>query len=448
MSFPKYPAYKDSGVEWIREIPLKWDVTPIRSLSASAPKSFMDGDWIESPFITNEGIRLIQTGNIGIGRYKEQGFRYISEETFQDLNCTEVKPNDLLICRLADPVGRACLAPTLTDKMITSVDVAILKPANYASAEYFKYVLSSPTYLSFMEGECRGGTRNRVSRSFLGSVRVPLPPLSEQQAIASFLDRECGKIDALITEQERLVALLAEKRQAVISHAVTKGLNPNAPMKDSGIPWIGMVPEGWNIVKIGKIFSEINEPGNDSLPILSVSIHSGVSDDELSEEKLDRKVTRSDDRSKYIVVRPGDLTYNMMRAWQGGFGAVQVLGMVSPAYVVARPKNIFWQKTVFIELLLRTPNAIVEMKRHSRGVTDFRLRLYWDEFKNISIPLPKWEEQNSILNFIKKKTGQFDALSMVANKAIVLLKERRSALISAAVTGKIDVRNQSKANAA
>jgi len=215
MSFPKYPAYKDSGVEWIGDIPVGWVTTPIRSLAVSAPKSFTDGDWIESPFITDTGIRLLQTGNIGVGNYKEQGFRYISEETFDNLHCTEVKPGDLLICRLAEPVGRACIAPTLKEKMITSVDVAILKTSLYVSANYFNYVLSAASYLSFMESECRGGTRNRVSRSFLGSVRVPFPPLPEQQAIASFLDRECGKIDALIAEQERLIALLAEKRQGV-----------------------------------------------------------------------------------------------------------------------------------------------------------------------------------------------------------------------------------------
>ena len=126
--FKLYPAYKDSGVEWLGEIPAQWEVKPIRALARPGYKTFTDGDWIESPYIRDQGIRLIQTGNIGVGEYREQGFRYINEETFRDFGCTEVVPGDVLICRLADPVGRACRAPDLGGRMITSVDVCILKP--------------------------------------------------------------------------------------------------------------------------------------------------------------------------------------------------------------------------------------------------------------------------------------------------------------------------------
>ena len=188
------------------------------------------------------------------------------------------------------------------------------------------------------------------------------------------------------TKQKRLIELLKEKRQAVISHAVTKGLDPNAPMKNSGVEWLGEVPEHWDVLRLGTLFREAADEGVDDLPILSVSIHHGVSDAELDEQELDRKVSRSEDRSKYKRVQPGDLAYNMMRAWQGGFGAVRVRGMVSPAYVVARPIADF--ATEFIEHLLRTPRAVEEMRRRSHGVTDFRLRLYWEEFKTIHIGLP------------------------------------------------------------
>ena len=164
------------------------------------------------------------------------------------------------------------------------------------------------------------------------------PPLAEQIRIAAFLDQETAKIDGLVAEQRRLMELLKEKRQAVISHAVTRGLNPDAPFKPSGIEWLGDVPEHWDVRRIATVFREIMEPGNDELPILSVSIHHGVSDKEIDDDDMDRKVARSEDRSKYKRVAPGDLVYNMMRAWQGGFGTVTVEGMVSPAYVVARPQ--------------------------------------------------------------------------------------------------------------
>lgn len=247
MSFPRYPEYKDSGVEWLGEVPAHWIVAPLRGAARQKAYSFTDGDWVESPFITDEGVRLIQTGNIGVGEYREQGFRFVSEDTFRKLNCTEVLPGDVLICRLADPVGRACLAPELGSRMITSVDVCILRTHEEIDSKYLVYFLSSTPYLSFMASASRGGTRERVSRSFLATVRVSMPNLDEQQAITAFLDHETAKIDALVQEQQRLIELLKEKRQAVISHAVTKGLDPDVPMKDSGVEWLGEVPEHWRI---------------------------------------------------------------------------------------------------------------------------------------------------------------------------------------------------------
>ncbi|WP_051909578.1 restriction endonuclease subunit S [Paenirhodobacter enshiensis] len=210
-------------------------------------------------------------------------------------------------------------------------------------------------------------------------------------------------------------------------------MRPYPAYKASGVDWLGEVPEGWEVVRIGDLFSEENQPGSDDRPILSVSIHSGVSDEEVSPDEMDRKITRSEDRSKYKSVEPGDLVYNMMRAWQGGFGAVTVAGMVSPAYVVARPRNRSFL-TSYIEAMLRTPNAVEEMRRYSKGVTDFRLRLYWDEFKGIRIPLPPLPEQRAIAAFLDREVGKIDALVEESRQLIALLAEKRQATISHAVT--------------
>lgn len=202
--------------------------------------------------------------------------------------------------------------------------------------------------------------------------------------------------------------------------------------KDSGVEWLGEVPDHWDVCRLGTLFREVNEAGEFDLPILSVSIHHGVSDAELDENALDRKVSRSEDRSKYKRVRVGDLVYNMMRAWQGAFGTVSVEGMVSPAYVVARPCSAI--STRFVEHVLRTPQAVEEMRRHSRGVTDFRLRLYWGEFKDIRIPLPSLEEVDVISNLVDKGAAKIDALVAEQRRLIELLQEKRRALISHAVT--------------
>lgn len=442
MSLPRYAEYAASGVVWLGEVPSHWRIYPLKSVAAGPEGVFVDGDWIESRYISDGGIRYITTGNVGLGIYKEQGQGFISAETFNLLNCTEVFPGDVLISRLNSPIGRSCIIPDLGARIVTSVDNIIVRPTVEFDRRFLVFRLTSMDYFSETGNLASGATMQRIGRTALGNVRVAFPPIAEQISIAAFLDRETGKIDALIAEQEKLLTLLAEKRQATISHAVTRGLNPNAPMKDSGVPWLGEVPAHWDVDRLALLYRETAELGSDDLPILSVSIHEGVSDKELDDSELDRKVTRSEDRSKYKRVLPNDLTYNMMRAWQGGFGAVTVLGQVSPAYVVARPR--FEIRTVFVEQLLRTPLAIEQVRRYSRGITEFRLRLYWEEFKNIRIALPPLAEQDEILSALACVTKKFDALSRETEIVIGLLKERRTALITAAVTGKIDVRNLAK----
>lgn len=215
------PHLKPSDVDWLGEIPEHWGTSRIGALARYGRKSFTDGDWVELPYITDSGIRLIQTGNIGIGVYREQGFRYIDEASFDELRCTEVDPGDVLICRLADPVGRACRAPDLGVRMITSVDVCILKPSDQCSASYLTYLLSSKRYLSHVDSLVRGGTRDRISRSMLGAIRVPHPPPGEQRAIAEFLDQETERIDTLSSRVETAIERLQEYRTALITAAVT-----------------------------------------------------------------------------------------------------------------------------------------------------------------------------------------------------------------------------------
>lgn len=441
--YKAYMEYKESGVEWLNEVPAHWDKVPIKYMALAKDSLFSDGDWIESKDLSIEGIRYITTGNVGEGHYREQGEGYISEEKFQEFDCTEVFEGDLLISRLNPPIGRACRVPDLQLRIVTSVDNVIFRPDLSYERKFVVYLFSSKDYFKHTNNLARGATMQRISRGVLGNIRVVIPPIVEQTQIARFLDHETAKIDTLIEKQQQLIQRLKEKRQAVISHAVTKGINPQAPMKDSGVEWLGEVPDSWEIKRIGILFTESSARASNDVelhfPILSVSIHHGISDKELDEDELDRKVTRSEDRSLYKVVHTNDLAYNMMRAWQGGFGASILSGLVSPAYVVCNPKTSL--NSFYFELVLRTPNAVTELKRYSRGITDFRLRLYWDEFKNIWVPVPPDTEIDAILNYISVTNAKYDNLILVAGRQITLLKERRTAIISAAVTGKIDVRN-------
>ena len=300
------------------------------------------------------------------------------------------------------------------------------------------FVALSVVGKSYLAAQGYGGTKVQLSLDDIACMPMTAPPLSEQQVLVAFLERETAKIDSLVEAQRRLIELLKEKRQAVISQAVTNGLDLSAPIKDSGVEWLGSVPAHWEVNRIANLFSESAALLIEDLPILSVSIHTGVSDEELDEDDLERKVSRSEDRGKYKRVRRNDLVYNMMRAWQGGFGTVSVDGGVSPAYVVARPKVAI--ETAFVEWVLRTPQCVEEMRTRSVGVTDFRLRLYWDEFKDLKIALPPLAEQRQILAEIGAEVERYRKLAETAGAAVTLLTERRAALISATVTGKINVR--------
>ncbi|MEM7481092.1 MAG: restriction endonuclease subunit S [Acidobacteriota bacterium] len=202
--------------------------------------------------------------------------------------------------------------------------------------------------------------------------------------------------------------------------------------------WLGDIPAHWDVQRLGLLFSESNARASSDTekeyPILSVSIHDGISDTEMSDGELDRKVARSKDRSLYKVVHENDLAYNMMRAWQGGFGSAKVTGLISPAYVVCRPKTVAC--SAFFEQVLRTPNAISELRRYSRGITDFRLRLYWDDFKTILVPVPPETERKSIQEFLDYETAKIDALIEKQQQLIDFLKEKREGLLHVAISEK------------
>ena len=220
-----YPTYKDSGVEWLGEVPEHWYTNRIKTLARPGYKTFVDGDWIESPYITGDGIRLIQTGNIGVGAYREQGFRYISESTFNDFGCTEFQPGDVLICRLGEPVARSCLAPRLGKRMITSVDVCILRPRRDVSPEFLVYSMSSQRYLGWVASLVRGSTRDRVSRSMLGGFSLPIPPPAEQAAVTDYLDKVTGDLGAAIVRCTDSIRLLNEFRTRLVADVVTGKLD-------------------------------------------------------------------------------------------------------------------------------------------------------------------------------------------------------------------------------
>jgi type I restriction enzyme S subunit len=301
---------------------------------------------------------------------------------------------------------------------------------------YFMRDLSLSGYLISLAKGIRERSTDFRFKDF-SELTLPVPPFREQGLIALFLDNRSAEIDQAIQIKKRQIALLKERKQILIQRTVTRGLNPDAPMHDSGIQCIGETPKHWQVMANRALFRERVEPGKVDLPLLSVSIHSGVSEGEMSDEDNIRGRIKIEDKSKYIRVRPGDIAYNMMRAWQGAIGTVRVEGMVSPAYTIAIPCSRLDAR--YFEYQYRTPGFIQQMDRYSKGITDFRKRLYWDGFKQLITLVPPIEEQRAIVAFIEEAVLRQDAVVKLLEQQITKLKEYKSTLINSAVTGKIKV---------
>ncbi|HCF4446034.1 TPA: restriction endonuclease subunit S [Pseudomonas aeruginosa] len=447
MSFPTYPAYKDSGVEWLDQVPDHWSSVPIKYMALERNSLFLDGDWIESKDISSDGIRYITTGNVGEGTYKEQGAGFISEETFHALRCTEVYEGDVLVSRLNNPIGRACVVPDLGGRVVTSVDNVIFRPDLKFYKKFIVYLFSSEEYFKHTSNLARGATMQRISRGLLGNIRVVTPSLEEQTQIARFLDHETARIDALIEEQQLLIELLKEKRQAVISHAVTKGLDPTVPMKDSGVEWLGEVPAHWNVGTLrwyatiqGGVAKGKDYEGRETvvMPYLRVAnVQNGYVD--LAEVKeiavLESEVERYRLRAGDVLMNEGGDNDKLGRGtvWQA-----QIDPCLHQNHVFAiRPNGLL--RAEWLAAFTQAEQARTYFYLNSKQSTNLA-SISASNVMSLALPIPSEKEQLEILTYLEADRSRHEELTAVAVSTVELLQERRSALISAAVTGKIDVR--------
>lgn len=441
----RYNLYKDSGVEWIGEIPNHWGTTRIKYTSKDDKYSFIDGDWIESKNLSDDGIRYITTGNIGEGKYKEQGKGYISEETFEELNCTEIYEGDLIISRLSLPVGRSCVLPHIHNKVVTSVDNVILRPTDHYDKYFLNYQFNSPRYFEYTELISRGVTLTRISRGMLGNNPIVVPPLSEQQQIVSFLDTKTSLIDSLIEKTKRKIELLKEKRTSLINEVVTKGLNPNEEMKDSGVEWIGEIPSHWDRTKI-KRHCEVKDGTHDTPQYLDIGENTVplVTSNSFVKGEIDFTVSKHISFDDYLEInRRSNVTVDdIIMSMIGSNIGNRVLVKSSQPFSI---KNVCLFKTSESDSLI--PKYLIYLidSKYLKYQIDFNQKgggqpfLSLDELRNLLFPFPPLSEQKQIVKYLDKQTEEIDTLIQLEQKKIDTLKEYRQSLISEVVTGKIRV---------
>lgn len=432
MSFPRYPAYKDSGVEWLGEVPEQWPVCSLSYRYEVALGKMLDEKRITgehlAPYLRNVDV---QWGHINTEDLPEMDFKGDDTEKYA------LKVGDLLVCEGGE-VGRAAIWKGTIGECYYQKALHRLRPKSPASdtAEFLYYVLLAAASRGIFSESGGKSTIAHLTAEAFRRYRFVFPPLGEQAAIAAFLDRETAKLDALVAEYRSLIDLLKEKRQAVISHAVTKGLDPTVPMKDSGVEWLGEVPTHWSATRVKTLFRQSKRQGHPDRVVLSVYRDYGVVEKESRDDNYNKT---PEDLSTYQLVKAGDLVINKMKAWQGSLGISPLEGITSPDSIVYASEHD--ENHLFIHYMLRQRNLIGAYKAISNGIRPQQWRLEPEKFERLDLVLPPREEQDRIVDFVNAQKMRLDSLAAEADQAISLLQERRTALVSAAVTGKIDVRS-------
>jgi type I restriction enzyme S subunit len=444
MSFPRYPEYKDSGVEWLGEVPGHWDVLALKKrfqiIGGSTPKSDTESFW-DGDILWATPSDLSKRDSV----YMNDTQRKITAAGLASCGTTLVPARSIVLSTRA-PIGSLAIAQT---EMCTNQGCKSLVPSEDAITEYFAYLLSISSTELNIRG--KGTTFLELSGDELGAFKVPTPPLPEQTQIAAFLDRETAKIDALVAEQRRLMALLKEKRQAVISHAVTRGLNPDAPMKPSGIEWLGNVPEHWDVTKIKRLVATFEQgwsPQCEGFPVetdqewgvLKVGCVNGGTFRPEENKTLPPEL----EPIPSLGIVMGDLLLSRANTRELVGGAAIAKQDHTNLLLCDKLYRLRFSPTVcspmFIALYLGTGMARGQIELAATGASSSMVNISQATILELELALPEFQEQQTIVTFLEAQSAKFDTLTTEAQRAIDLLQERRTALISAAVTGQIDVR--------
>lgn len=347
-----------------------------------------------------------------------------------------VRDGDVIISTVRTYLQAIASIKNPPSNLIVSTGFAVVRPSvDKLDAGYCKYALRESRFIQEVVNRSVGVSYPAITAMELANIPIFVPPIAEQQAIADYLDRETAHLDSLIAAKERLLELLAEKRRAVITHAVTRGLNEDVSLRDSGVEWLGEIPKHWEVEYARWLFNEIDERSTEhnEEELLTVSHLTGVT----SRAEKDVYMFMAESNEGYKICRSGDLVINTLWAWMGAMGIAFQDGIVSPAYNVYRLREKYIPE--YIDLLVRIPIFAQEVIRYSRGVWSSRLRLYPEEFFKVQMPVPPISEQKEIVEHVKSQTEKIDRLSELAKSTIEHLHERRTSLISAVVSGQLKV---------
>ena len=435
MSFPRYPKYKDSGVEWLGEVPEHWEVKPLKAIA-----SFND-EVLPENFSADEEIEYVDIGSVslagGIERTETMGFGAAPSRARR-----KVRDGDVIASTVRTYLK--AIAPVISPSvnLIVSTGFAVIRPGAGLLPPFAKFALQTNYFVDAVISRSTGVSYPAINASEMAAIPIAFPDLVDQAAIAVFLDRETAKIDELVTEQRRLMELLKEKRQAVISHAVTRGLNPDSSMKPSGVEWFDAVPSHWGRGPL-KRFWFVVDCKHVTVPFLDEGIPiASIMEVRSFDLDLSKALRTSEEYCNLMVEggrrpRRGDVIYcrNTANTGTSAFvGTDELMALGQDVCLIRSPGNC----GRYLNYILHSGFMAAQLATLMIGSTFKRINVA--DIRELLVPCPPPDEQAGIARYLDSKTAEFELLTAEAQRAIDLLQERRTALISAAVTGQIDVR--------
>ena len=419
----RYSEYRDSSVQWIGKIPNHWVLRRIKYIFSELKEKSENGS--ETP------LSLSKDG--GIIPFNEKKNKTMESASY--VGGKIVHKGEIVFNRF-----KARLFAVSGYDGIVSSDYAVYECNKIASPKYMVKLFGTDMYRDAFNRKASGigDGFSRLYTDDLFAMYSIFPPIHEQEKIISYLESKTSKIDAYVADKEKEIQLLQELKQKTIADAVTKGLNPDAKMKDSGIAWIGEIPEHWEVCRMKRVFSEAKEKTiSEEGTLLSLSQYTGIT---LKDDAKKVGMFEAESTIGYNVVHPGQFVMNIMLAWNGSYAVSDYEGIISPSYCVFNFNEDCEKK--YFHYLLRLPAYAGAFKTMSKGIIESRLRLYPIYFLAFKTIIPPQNEQQAIVAYIEEKCQKIDTLITELQAEIDYLKEYKQRLIADVVTGQVNVQNE------
>lgn len=419
----KYPTYKDSGIEWLGQIPTHWELLKAKYMFQKNKREVQDGDKV---------ITCFRDGQVTLRENRRTtGFT----ESITEIGYQGIRKGDLVIHQMDAFAG--AIGVSDADGKGTSVYHCCTPKGEYLTY-YYAHVIREMALKGYIQSLYRGIRERSSDFNYVtfGNCLLPVPTPSEQRQIVAYLDYKSNKINERICQRYRELQTLSELKQAEIAAVVTRGLDPNVPMKESGIEWIGQIPAHWEVTQLRKYLRLFSDKGHPDMDLLSVTREQGVIVRDITSKEENHNFI-PDDLSGYKLIQKGQFAINKMKAWQGSYGVSKYKGIVSPAYYTCELNNI---DTEYFDVAIRSQAYIGFFTKYSKGIRSGQWDLSPDALKSIPFVEPPIVEQRAIVSYITEISEKIDSYITKLKEEINYLQEYKQRLISDVVTGKVDVR--------